>query len=217
MSLKSTAKSRENLINDISSIREEFYNSTRKKIFFTNSQKKECADYITSKISLPELIHGTVYIIRDSMIYIDYSLFKQYASPTNYDFILKHLFDCIYNVMQKHGQFELHVYLATFSISAAERYKDFIQAFYRIYFQSDIDYCDKMTGMYIYHVPSMMNTISTLLRSYMTDSLTRPAKLRDKIFMYTKEESVPKLSILFGRMINGERMEDDDYEDDTPR
>ena len=198
------------LIDDISSLREEFYSSRRKQIFFTSSQKKECADFITSKIPVHDLIKSTAYVVRDNIIYIDYSLFKQYASPPHYEFILNHIFDLIHSVIKTHGKFELHLYLATFSISAAERYKDFIQSFFRRYFQGEYDYGETMSGMYIYYVPSMMNTISTMLRSYMTDAMARRSKIRDKIFMYTKEESNPKLSQLFGnKSIDNDRSDND--------
>jgi hypothetical protein len=191
------------LLDDISKIREEFYSSRRKNIFFSSSQKTECADFVTSKLSLEELIHNTITIISNRIIYVDYSLFKQYASPANYEQIIKRLFDCIHTVMGNGEDgtfhpFELHIHLATFSISAAERYKDFIQWFYRIYFQSELDYGNCMAAMHIYYVPSMMNTISTILKTYMTESMSRRAAIRNKIFMYNKEESSIKLTELFG-------------------
>lgn len=207
----STKSTNQTISDDISSLREEFYSSRRKQIFFTSSQKKECADFITSRISVHDLIKNTAYIIRDNVIYIDYSLFKQFASPANYELLLNHIFDCIHSVIKTYGNFELHLYLATFSISAAERYKDFIQKFFRLYFHGEYDYGDTMSGMYIYNVPSMMNTISTMLRSYMTDAMARRNKIRDKIFMYTKEESKPRLSQLFGKDIRNER---DEYDED---
>ena len=195
----SSVSSKSTVVDDISNIRNEFYSSRRKSIFFKSSQKNECAEYVTSKISVQDLIQHTITILPSTfIIYIDYTLFKQFASPTNYDEIIKHLFDCIHTLITEYGKFELHIHLATFSVSAAERYKDFIQHFYQIYFQGNVDYCGKMNAMHIYYVPSMMNTISTIMRTYMTEYMKNRALIRDKIFMYNKEESAIRLTTLFG-------------------
>lgn len=200
------------ILDDLSAIREEFYSSRRKNIFFKNSQKAECADYITTKMSIEDLVKNTVFLFKDEVIYIDYSVFKQYASPSNYEYIIKHLFQCIHHAIQSKGKYELHIHLATFSISAAERYKDFIQMFYSIYFLGEVDYGRYMSSMHIYYVPSMMNTISTILRNYMTDTMARHLSIQERIFTHNKQESASKLTELFGRTFseNLETTEDED-------
>lgn len=193
-----STKSNKSINNDLSSLKDEFYSSRRKHIFSTSSQKKEYADFVLTKMSLDELLQNTIYIIPNynTGIYIDYSLFKQYASTSNYEYIINHIFNCICYVIEQHGHYELHINLGGFSVSAAERYKECIQLFYKRYFQDETDYGSYMKKMYIYFVPSMMNTISTILMKYMTDSMAKRTPIKEKIIMYSKEESNLKLDNL---------------------
>lgn len=184
-----------NLLNEIASIQEEFYSSRKKNIFYKNSQKKDCADYVAMQMSLDELIDHTIFLFHDDkFIYVDYTLFKQYGTASCYDAILQRLFSCIHKALDKNGTYELHVNLSTFSISALERYQEVIKQFYQIYFSGDIDYGLHLSQLYIYYVPTMIHTISNILSKYInSETALKRSMIRDKVTMYNKEESSTKM------------------------
>ena len=185
------------ILNDISAIRDEFYSSNPKNIFFTSSQKKECADYVSSKISLESLIQGTIYLIQPNLIFVDYTLLKQYACDTNYHIVLTYLFDQIHRVLEQNTDYELHINFQGFSVSAVERHKDFIKLFYKTFFQDGTNYLSQLKMIYIYYVPSMMSTIVSILSKYMKEIVGQKITIRDKVVMISKEESPEKLSKLY--------------------
>jgi len=75
--------------------------------------------------------------------------------------------------------------LDTFSISAAERYKQAIQLFCKKCMNSSTKYGDLMSTMYIYYTPSMMTSISALLKPFINPNIP------ERIIMYNKAESEP--------------------------
>jgi hypothetical protein len=180
------------MIEDISKIQSDFYGSQRKNIFMKTSQKSECANVITRQIPLEDLIRNTIYIIPNSCsIYMDYPLFKTYVNPVNYQEVVNHIFRTINDVIHQCGTFEMHINLNTFTISAAERYNQVIQSFCNECCKNNTQYISVMNRMYIYHTPSMIQTISSFLVKYTNESI------KEKTIFYTKEESGMRLNELF--------------------
>jgi len=172
------------LLEDISNIQNEFYSSRRKHIFRKAAQKNECAEYITKSIPLADLIYNTIYVIPNTdAIFIDYLVFKTYATTENYKEIVMYLFKLINETIQQYHSFNLHVNLSTFSISAAERYLNAIQLFCLECNKSDQCYVDIMNQMYIYNTPSMINHISSMLVRVTNE------RIKDKIIYFSKDES----------------------------
>jgi hypothetical protein len=81
--------------------------------------------------------------------------------------------------------------LNSFSISAAERYKSAINSFVNRCMNSNTEYSNLITNVFIYHTPSMMESISTLLKPFIDQSIN------NKIIYYTKAESDELLKKLF--------------------
>ena len=208
--MKSISKSSSTkILDDISAIQEEFYSSNKKNVFFTSSQKKECADFVNSKLSLDNLIKNTIYIVSPNLLFVDYTLLKQYASTKNYEEILNYIFYSIQKIIEECNEYELHINFQGFSVSAVERYKELIQSFYKKFFQvnqENINYIQHLKFLYIYNVPSMMSTITTILTKYMRETVSQRLSIKDRMIMYSKEESAEKLAKIYGSRIGDENV-----------
>jgi hypothetical protein len=170
-------------IQAIEQFKDQYIGAQGKNTFFKKNQKLDSAKAVCEKFDLSDMIKQTVYIIPNTnRIIINYTVFKLYAYPEIYDTLVTYLIFMYETVLQNYQSFELHIILDTFTISAAERYKGVIKLV-----------CDKcnvptnysllLSQMYIYYTPSMIDSITTLLKPFMDDSLT------SKITMYSKTES----------------------------
>ena len=67
-------------------LKQEFYDSQKKKTFFKNAQKSELAQYICSNMDENVLIERTFYNKEGTcIIFFDYTVFKTFANPQNYE------------------------------------------------------------------------------------------------------------------------------------
>jgi hypothetical protein len=180
-----------NIEDIITKIQSEFYSSQPKQLFFKKSQKNECADFVTSQICLDELIHNTVYVIPNTKtIYMDYPVFKSYATAANYDRIIHHILQLIDQLIFNHNEFNIHVNLLSFTFTAAERYSQMLQMFCETICtktHTNFKYTDYMKKMHIYNTPNTIHLITPLLSKFTNDSIV------DKIAYFSKEQSVDTL------------------------
>lgn len=174
----------EEFIQKISVLKNEYYSSNREPLFFKNTFKNNCAVSISEKIGLDNLLQKTVYIVPNTnKIYMDYQVFKQYACHENYSLIVDYILMLITSCINKYGNYETHIDLNTFSISACDRYKDMIRLFCSSCISNESSFCDKLVKMYIYNTPNMFHQIKIILRPFIDSSIN------DKLVLYKKEHS----------------------------
>jgi hypothetical protein len=164
----------------------DFYQKQGKNTFFKKSQKMDCAKEINKNFSLEDMISNTIYIVpaTNKIIFL-YPVFKLYATSENYEKIMQKVLNLYDEVLNVFPTYEAHVLLDTFTISAAERYKEAIILFCNKCMDSSPKYTDLLTAMYIYYTPSMIDNISILLRPFINPLV------RDRIILYNKSESEP--------------------------
>ena len=97
----------------------------------------------------------------------------------------------ITTILSEYSNFEVHIVLEGFTISAAERYKSVIQHFCNKCMTSQTRYSQYISGMYLYYTPSMMDSISALLKPFIDTSINH------SITMYSKADSPAQLKQLF--------------------
>lgn len=172
-------------------IQSDFYSSQPKNLFLKKSQKSECADFVTTQLCLDELIHHTIYVIPNTKtIYMDYPVFKCYATSTNYEKIVSHILKLIDQLICNHNEFNIHVNLSSFTLTAAERYSQMLQLFCETICKktnTNFKYTDYMKKMHIYNTPNTIHLITPLLSRFINDSIS------DKIAYFSKEQSVDTL------------------------
>ena len=180
------------LLNEIQKKQQEFYSSSGKNIFITKSQKNNCAESISNNFNIHDLIKKTIFNIPNTnMVYMDYTLFKLYANPENFQIIVDHIFIIINDVIQKYDNYESHINLNSFTISATERYKNIIDILCKKCIISNTRYSVHLKKMCIYYSPCMIENIARLLNPFI-DPL-----IKTKITLYNKIESASLLEQLF--------------------
>ena len=183
------------LIQEIHKIQNDYYESVKKNVFLKKSQKIESAENIINKIPLDELINCSIYTIPNTnKLYFDYTVFKMYASPSNYNDIIQFMILKVREIVRTYGNFEMHMNMKTFSVSATERYIDIIKLFCNECCINNEMFIQSLLQMYIYNTPSGLNTITSMIMKILTP------EIRSKITHYLKDESIVKLNVLFSQV-----------------
>lgn len=176
---------------ELTKIQSDFYASQPKHFFLKKTQKSDCADFVTTQLCLDELIRHTIYVIPNTKsIYMDYPIFKCYATSTNYDKIISHILTLIDQLIGQYNEFNIHVNLASFTLTAAERYSQMLQLFCETICKrtnTHFKYTDYMKKMHIYNTPNTIHLITPLLSKFINESIS------DKIAYFSKEQSVDTL------------------------
>jgi hypothetical protein len=180
------------LLEQMEEMQKQYYSENTKNFFFKKAQKMECAAEISQNFSLEDLIKQTVYIIPNTnRFYLDYTVLKMYANPSNFTIINAYILKISKWLMKTYGSYEAHFNMKTFSISSAERYKEMIQNYSQQCFESGIEYSDALIAMYIYHTPSVVEQISKLVLPFIDKSI------HPKIKLISKSESDERLAQFF--------------------
>lgn len=175
----------------INKLSEEYYTTNNKHNIFKSNQKKDCAKFISTNVSINSLIHNTAYIIRETnKIYFDYTIFKTYATPELFNQIVDHVKNLNIQAIEKHGSFEIHVNWATYTVSAHERYKNIFQMFSIAHSNHEYDFSSLISNIYIYNTPSIINMVTAFIKPFI-----EPIVL-EKLIIYDKQESNRLLNTL---------------------
>lgn len=181
------------LIDEIENYKEDYYSKNSKNMIFKKSQKNELAQEISSQFDITRLLNSTAFQIKNTEnIYFDYTVFKLFANDTNYNYIIQHVMNLFNNCIVHFNRIVVHVNLDTFSVSAAERYKNIIILFNQACVSTESDYETKIPNWYIYNTPNVLNMIHRLLKNIIDPNIIKKAT------MYPKYQSPRLLKELFG-------------------
>lgn len=160
--------------------------------FFKNKKKLELAESIANKMDIQELLENTIYIIPDTCkVYIDYPVFKLYANPTNYILVVDRVLNLFNRCLEKYNEFEVHVNLNSFTISAAERYKPIIELFCTNCFKENTQYAKLVKRCCLYNSPNVLDIVSKLFNNLIDK------RVKEIMEMYTKDKSTELIEKLF--------------------
>ena len=177
--------------------REELNKTAKHNILFRNQEKLGVAQNVSSKFEIDNLLQSTIYMIPNTnKLYIDYSIFKLYANPSNYDSIL-HYFMTFFKDLGSEDvgassptQFEFHINMQSLTASACERYKEIIIRFFQ---SPEKDEClRKISMVVVYNTPSVIDILSNFVLKMMKNDEIIPS------VFYNKKESGALLGDLFG-------------------
>lgn len=164
----------------------------QKTFFFKKTQKNELAQKISNQFDIDRLLNSTAFQITDTEnIYFDYTVFKLYANDTNYNYIIQHVMNLFNHCIIHFGKIVVHVNLDTFSVTAAERYKNIIVLFNQACASSEYEYSIKIPQWFIYNTPTVINMIQKLLKNVLDPNIVK------KAIVYSRLESSHKLKALF--------------------
>jgi hypothetical protein len=171
-------------IEDIEKLQQNYYSKNNKNILFKNKQKLDCAINICNEMNIEDLLNKTIIVIPNTnIIYVDYTIFKLYANPSNYSIVVDRILKTFDFILQTYPNFEPYINLNSFTISAAERYKDLIKLFCDSCLKSTTRYSKLITKMYVLNVPSAFDNVARLLTPFID------VYIRERISLHTKDES----------------------------
>lgn len=173
----------------LTAIENNYYSKNGKNGLFKKSQKLDCAKAVCAELSLAELVSMSIYIVSGTnRVYLNYPIVKHYACPDNYQQIVAYILQLYQTCIDTYGYYELHVNLQGFTMSAAERYKDFIKMHSQMRSSNAVDYVEKMAKMTIYYTPIMIDSITMFLKPFID------SRISSKVKMYAKDESAVAIS-----------------------
>jgi hypothetical protein len=151
------------LIEKIQELTQYYYSTNKKSSYQKKTQKLDCSKFIWENVK-PNiyLIDATIFI-DENRIYINYPLFKLYANQEIYDRIIDYIMESIFQIITKYINFEVHINIDGFTISAGERYKEFINMIFFKVFSSN--YAVRLYKMYIYNPPSVIEYLKPIFRN----------------------------------------------------
>jgi hypothetical protein len=181
----------EDLENKIDKLKDEFYSSSSKHVFFKKTQKFECANKIITKLPIEALLGKTCRILlTHKLVYIDYTIFRSYASPETFDIISDYIIQTFREFRDKNGYLVVGINLDKFTISAFERYKHIIQIFCDKCFRQQNEFSKSLAMFSIYNVPTTFDSIKKIISPFVMEDVIA------KINLFGKVESEPILSAL---------------------
>ena len=150
-----------NIIQQITSIQNQYYNENKKNRIFKKDQKFECAEYFTKYINLDELIENTLYFVTNTNILIcDYTIFKTFMYPEIYPYFNNHFVNMFQYGIDNFEKVNLYIQSDSFTVSAFERYRECIQHLINIIPYGWVEYAETIT---LFNCPSMIENILSLL------------------------------------------------------
>ena len=159
-----------NLEEQLAKYKEKYYETNKKNTFFKSTQKLDCAKTVSEEFNLIDLMKKSIYIIEESnKIFIEYLIVKHYLHPNNYNEVTDFIFNLCNKVIEKHGSFEIHANLKSFTISAAQRYSKLITDFCKKYLQDE----NRETGLdyaYIYNAPNIIQIIQKFFSPFISEN-----------------------------------------------
>ena len=166
-------------------LKNSFYESNNKNIFFKNKQKLQCNQLIANNIDLTSVLQISIFNKKETnKIIVAYPILKNFATTSNIETIIYHLFDIIRQTIHTWNNFELHINMDTYTMTAHERFKHMFEILYNMNEQNgNIVFSDELNKLIIYNAPSVMVTLQPFFIGISKNKVT------DKVFMYSKKET----------------------------
>ena len=163
----------ENIIENIKRIQEGYYSVSKRTMYNRKELKNSCAELITQNISLNELVSKTVYIIPDTnRVFVDYTIFKTFATPSSYQVVVDTLVSNIISVINGWGTFEIHLNLNSLTVTGLDRYNSIFQVYYDTCCSNGLYYNkDKIDKLVILNTPIVISTLIPLIVRYTDPSI----------------------------------------------
>lgn len=164
----------------VSKLQDTYYAANPKRIIMKKQQKNECANVVSKLVGTNNMLTQCIYVFDGYKLYIDYTVFKTFVCPDNYNLIIEYVINIMHAIINEYGRYQLYVNLNTFSISALERYRVFFQ---QMSVRCAANQFDRYVEIvHIHNSPSFLSATSGLLAQFMSDSV------KNKISFISKTE-----------------------------
>lgn len=159
-----------NLEKQLDEFRQNYYKKNEKTFFYKQSQKTDCAEKITQEFSLSYLLEKSIYSHKH-VIFFHYPVIKTFIHPRIYSNILSYIDNMIEQTLQQYEIIDIVINMDSFTMTAAQRYKDIIKIFCNKYLQND-ENLKKFKTIYIQNSPSVIEMIQKMFSPFMSQKAT---------------------------------------------
>jgi hypothetical protein len=146
----------DDIMSKINSAKEQFYSDNQKNTFFKKQQKFDCATTVMSGLNEND-VFSNVFSVKDDVIFFNYNLFKTVAHPEYYSKMAEYIFMISSNLIFTYGSYRIFVNCNGVTISAIERYKDFVTVVSKMGVTNDKGLLTKLSVVHIYDPPSFVD------------------------------------------------------------
>ena len=160
----------DDILNKINGAKEQFYNQNQKNSFFKKQQKFDCALSIMSNLNETE-VFSNIFVVRDDIIVFNYPVFKTIAHPDLYLRMTDYVFAITNNLNNTYGKFKVYIISTGVTISAIERYKDFVRVLSNKGLEIGAGLLTKMVHVQIYNPPSFVDHALKVIIPIVDESL----------------------------------------------
>ena len=149
--------------------KEKYYKTNKKNIIFKKKQKLNLANEVTKSFTLDELLKQSIVVNEEtSQIHILYPIVKSFLHPDNYKIITDYIFTIKESLIIKNKYYEIIINLKSFTITAAERYKELIKIFCNIYLKDERN-VNELRYVYIYNAPNIVAILQNMFFPFISD------------------------------------------------
>lgn len=181
----------ETIVSRVNSFKEEYYKNNKKNALFKEKQKAELAALIIANFNVDELIEASIRNLENTnKVYIDYTIFKLYANESVYNKIIETILNKFDIAITKYGNFECHINIEGFTITAAQRYQGLIGLFCDKCVEINSTHTDSLVTFNVYYPPHIMDPIRKILTPFIHKDI------KHKINIISKENSESQLKLL---------------------
>lgn len=159
-----------NLEDQLNKFKEQYYQENKKKTFFKNSQKKDCAEKVVQHFSIEQLLQNSIYV-KDGTIFIDYPIIKTFIQPNNYYLVMDYI-DKVHDYMFTNNKtINIVIDMKSFTITAAQRYMELIKQFCNKYLQND-NYMNRIQTIYVRNSPSVIDVLRNMVSPFVSSNVS---------------------------------------------
>lgn len=170
-----------NLLKEIEAYQNKYYDNNKKNTIFKDVQKRQVACQVATNFNTEQLLNTMCFSVPNTnKVAIDYTVFKLFANPNNYELLTQFILRKFYISIETYGGFECHLNLDGFSVSAAQRYKTMIEIFCTGALSSDTQYSEKIHKFIIYNPTSMIQSIAQLFSKFINPNVREKVTIHDR-------------------------------------
>jgi len=146
----------DDILKKINGAKEQFYSSNQKNSFFKNQQKFNCANSIMSSLNQTE-VFSNIFMVKDDVLLFNYPVFKTVAHPNLYLSMAEYMFEISLNLIDKYGFYNLYINCSGITVSAIDRYKDFVSVASKKGLEDGRGLLSKINIIQIHNPPSFVD------------------------------------------------------------
>jgi hypothetical protein len=161
----------DDLLEKIQKAKQEYYSENQKNVFFKNKQKIECASQVVQQIDM-NIVFEQIINFKDNYIIFNYPIFKLVANPSIYLELANRIFFITGEILNKYPKYNVLVNLQGITISAFERYKDFVKLVSSEGFKNGNNFLKSLDKIYIENPPSIAETGFKIIQPFLDSIIT---------------------------------------------